>query len=72
MLAVTRWFERRHEAMQMMERIYAELARLDTEITTSKDLIEGVHKLRYDVRGAFRATYKRQPREWELLDADKG
>ena len=58
-----RWFTLRREERAIMERIYSALSSLDVDAQSTRELIAGVHALRFQVRGAFYALYGKQPRE---------
>ena len=63
-----KWLARRRDERAIMERIYSALANLDIEAQSTKELIAGVHALRFQVRGTYYALYGEQPRElhWPL------
>ena len=53
----------RRDERAMIERIYSALATLDMDAQSTRELIAGVHALRFQVRGAYYALYGQQPRE---------
>lgn len=56
-----KWAQRRREERQLIGCIYHALAALDTQPETSRELINGIHALRYQVRGTYYVLYGGTP-----------
>lgn len=66
------WLCRRCRERQIIGRIYYALALLDTRPETARELIEGIHSLRYQARGAYQGLYGHTPEHDGYGDREVG